>query len=361
MDSLNHSDIVIDLGSLKGHGNFYHQIAPQFKLLRTILDNSSGSSPNVSWDIQKIEAGKASITGITTFLSMAFSISRHLKKPTSLILGHDRKLFRFLEDIHFFKIAKEQEIFTWDERLVGDLPPSKNPKAKILCFDDVPDSVDYSDDVFVAVLKESKREQVSSKLNSHFSNFLYVSPFESEGEWNAKSLRQTVVIAGAELVINSLIHARSTCFLGIQITDNGLSVCVSDSGLGFLRSMRNSQNWLKRVGLETVQDAILNASLMKSNEIGLLHAIVSVIHLGGWTTISSDNCEFRWEKLNFNKAYRVFNRDKFKEDLQSALDILGPPSSGYIDPDSYRDGYYKLHKNKIRGSRITFEIPNISK
>ncbi len=115
---------------------------------------------------------------------------------------------QFLYTIGFFEAARELEILTWDERIIGGLPrTSFNPNNKILSFYNVPEKVDYKNQVQLNIIKEELRQEcyetilAKFKLLFSYSDINYV--FDPD-------LVYFLCTNCAELIVNGLIHLKST-------------------------------------------------------------------------------------------------------------------------------------------------------
>jgi hypothetical protein len=175
-------------------------------------------------------------------------------------------------------------------------------------------------------------------------------------EWN-QHLVKLLSITVAELVVNALLHGQEIAFVGLQKSPKGITVCVCDGGDGFLNSMHKNHPWTKKVGLNTNIDALVNATLLNENEIGLRRTIEDIILSDGYIVLSSVDCEIRWQETNWLIAKENYNRSNAHKELQTAKKILGDENPN-IDFEEAKNGYYRNFGSKLKGTRITFEIPS---
>jgi hypothetical protein len=106
-------------------------------------------------------------------------------------------------------------------------------------------------------------------------------------------------------------------------------------------------------------DALVNASLMTRDEIGLRKAIDNIVDSDVYIILSSVDCELRWAKNNWQTANDNFNFENFKSKLQTAKDVLGNEIDYNANPSEYKKGFYRNFNSKLKGTRITFEIPSM--
>ena len=157
--------------------------------------------------------------------------------------------------------------------------------------------------------------------------------------------------------MNSLLHGNEVAFVGVQRSSKGITTAICDSGIGFPKSMQRNFTWLRDKNLLEHSKALILASLMSKNKIGLYRAIDDVLLTNGYVVMSSFNAEIRWENSLWEKAKDL----KIEQDGQIFdLQKLGKPLIGYRDIQEIYQGYYKEYDSFLVGSRISFEIPFLS-
>ncbi len=340
---------IINLGTLSSLNLLYSNLGYKLKEI-----NSLKKEFDLVWDLRQLEAKRINLAALTSFLSISYGLSRDIGNPIPILLDWNPYIIKFLYTIGFFEAARELEILTWDERIIGGLPrTSFNPNNKILSFYNVPDKVDYKNQVQLNIIKEELRQEcyetilAKFKLLFSYSDINYV--FDPD-------LVYFLCTNCAELIVNGLIHGRTPVFLGMQRTSVGISICIADSGIGFLQSMQESNPWTRKKGINRNVDALVIASLLPKNQICLRDVINSILKIRGWVIMSSIDCELRWE---YNKWQRSLD---ILEDLGNiptnriAEEVIGTELTTYVSRENLRKGYFKINKFEFPGSRITFEI-----
>lgn len=360
--NLKNNKLIINVGTLSSIGMIYYNIAPKLDKLRSLINvGKKEKVPDVIWDFRNLESKKINMAALTTFLAISKGLSDYYKKPILTLFRWDPYILRFLYDIHFFKVAEEIGSMIWDERLIGGLSKIRpNRDTKIIYFNHyntetlLTRGLSYSNNVALNDWKECNREIISDKIIIQFGNIFTHNIFYDS--WNTHLMAILSDIVG-ELVINSILHGQSTPFVGIQRSTAGISVCVSDSGVGFLTSIKKSNPWINEINIDSELEAIMYASLMKKENIGLRNVIEDVIISGGWTVVSSNNSKIRWELDNWENAKANFSTSNMKQAKQKVGYILGEQRKKLTFGNNTRKGRYKTYSNTIKGSRIDFEIP----
>lgn len=366
--------LLINVGSLSSFNNFRFNITSAFQDLNNSIHNGRPSM-EVIWDLRSVEAKKMKLNVLTSFLAIARNLRKYLGYAPRTITTWDPYILQFWKDISFLSVADKNDLFKWDDGMIGGMTGYEfNPFNKITYFEDAYDK-DFTDILSLEEWKGYKREEISRLLLTKFENIINNPLFD----YNYNSRLRTVLSdTCSELIVNCLLHGKEIAFIGMQRTKAGVSICISDGGVGFLEGLNNNQIWTRRVGLAKSVDAILNASLIKlcefesindlnySNQreprhIGLLSAINDVLRNGGYVTIHSFDGEIRWELPVWNRSLINFDKDNFKNELQTTEKILGPEPEFPISLEEYYRGYYRSFKTDLKGSYISFEIPSYIK
>lgn len=342
-------NLIINLGTLSSLNLLYTNLG--YRLLeveRAIPDKK------IIWDLRQLEAKRINLAALTSFLAISYKISRITKYPIPTLLEWDPYVIKFLSAIGFFEIARAHSILFWDERIVGGFVIEKfNPNNKLLAFDHIPDEVNYGDGILLNNIKEELREEcdelILSKIKLLFSNYDYNYRFDT-------NLGYILSKICSELVVNGLVHGRSPVILGLQRTSAGISVCVADSGMGFLQSIYKSNPWTKAKGVKRNIDALVLASIIPKSQLCLYDVIDSIIRSNGWVTMASVDCELRWGKANWQISVDILD-DSDNEPSQKIVEkVIGNELTKYIGREDLQKGYFKLNTFYFPGSRITFEI-----
>ena len=348
-------DIYINVGTLSSFNSLYRNIAPKLDWVRNKV--AHGEKPDIVWDFSYIQSRRISMSALTAFLSVAYGVRKSYGKSLPILIRWDPYILRFLSDIGFFEVAEDLDILHWQENLIGGMIQKKtNPNTKIIFFDNIPNKIDFKNStVLLNDWTEKPREDlIINHLFDKIDSLLIHEDFHTE--WNHNLVR-VLSITISELIVNALLHGQEIAFVGLQKSPRGVTVCVCDGGIGFLKSMHENQLWTKDTGLNSNVDALVNACLMNTHEIGLRRAIEDIIQSDGHIILSSVDCELRWEEKNWYRGKEKYDNNNFKSILQSAKQILGDENAN-IQFEEIEKGYYRNFKSKLKGTRITFEIPS---
>jgi hypothetical protein len=181
-------------------------------------------------------------------------------------------------------------------------------------------------------------------------------------------LENTVSKTAVELIVNSLVHGKSIVFVGLQRTSKRVTVAISDSGIGFPKSLQNNFSELKNKPLLDHTQGLLLGCIIKTNEHGIRLALNDILNLesilykdilsnDGWLVVSSYDTEIRWQKLNWLKVLQSVDNNNIIESVTNPIELLGEPVDYKIQLEDKKTGYWQRFDNYIRGSRFVFEIP----
>ena len=341
---------IINIGTLRSFNSLSLTLAPQLDELRYGYIKGKGEIP--IWDLRNIEIGYASIAALTAFLSISKKIRDFIGAPIEIMTHWKPEFQGFLADIGFVKIANDFNLYDWKGMLGGYSTGKAHPQTKIFYYSDLPLIDNYDIDQIIE-WKDAKRQEIKHSMILRLSNL-----FDSElfhEQWS-NNLESVLTITGAELIVNSLLHGNEIAFVGVQRSSRGITTAICDSGIGFPKSMKNNFSWLKKKPLLKHTNALMLASLMSKNRIGLYRAIDDVILTNGHVIMSSFNSEIRWESNMWEKA-----KELSLEADGKIIDIkkLGEPLKGYRELHEIYNGYYKEYDSFLVGSRVSFEIPFI--
>ena len=339
---------IINVGTLRSLNSLTLTLAPQLDQLRETFIRGEGAIP--VWDLRNIEVGRVSIAALTSFLSISKKIRDFIGAPIEIEIHWHPKFQGFLADVGFIKISENFGLYDW-KGMLGDYKiGNTNPHTRIFYFSDLP-TIDKSDQEQVIAWKDIKRQEIKHSLLLKLSN-LFNSKLFHQG-WS-DNLESVLTITGAELVVNSLLHGEEIAFVGVQRSSKGITTAICDSGKGFPKSMQTNYLWLKNQALLDHTKALLLASLMSKNKIGLYRAIDDVLLSNGHVIMSSFDTEIRWQQSLWDKAKTL----KIQQDGKIIdLKALGNPLTGYAELEEIYNGYYKEYDSFLVGTRISFEIP----
>lgn len=339
---------IINVGSLSSLSNLNYHLTKELKILRESYLNGNGNVP--VWDLTNLTPKKVSFSALTSFLSISKTIRDFIGKPIEIKVLWHPEFQGFLSDINFLKISAEFDLYDWKGMLGGFSTNKTSPNTRIFYYSDIP-TFNYTDIEKMIDWKDIKREElkrsISFRLKPIFDNNYFID------QWN-KELEAIFTTTISELVVNSLIHGRSIAFVGVQRTRKGITTCISDSGIGFINSLKKYKPELIADLDNSSLKSILYSSIHSKNKIGLYRAISDVIKSDGYINISSFDSEILWKP----EIWEYINSYQSLEDILK-LDI--PKSAfyinGFVDGEILNKGYFKKYDHFLMGSRITFEIP----
>lgn len=339
---------VINVGSLSSLTNLNYHLTKELKTLRESYLDGNGNTP--IWDLTNLIPKKVSFAALTAFLSISKTIRDFIGKPIELKVLWHPDFQGFLSDIDFLKISSEFDLYDWKGMLGGFKSNRTSPNTRIFFYSDIPE-FGYTDSDQIINWKDTKREEIkrsiSFRLKPIFDNDYFIE------EWN-KELEAIFTTTISELVVNSLIHGRSIAFVGVQRTRKGITTCVSDSGIGFLNSLKKYKPEISEFLENSNLKSILYSSFQSKNKIGLYRAINDVIDSGGYINISSFDSEIMWKQKFWAFINNYPNADEvLKIDVEKTEFYINK----YSDLEMLNKGYLRKYDHFIMGSRITFEIP----
>ena len=347
--------LIINPGPLSTFNSVSAFVANDFQKIR--MFHARGIIPKIGWRLSTVQQGTVRIAGITAFISIARFLRRYSGQRMPISMEWNAKLLGFLHDIGLFDLDKKYDLFDWGGTDGGYIAGFTNPDTKIIDYIDVPDFLDPRDFIAIEAWKKDKREDIKRNLKVRTEGIFY-SPYQNDR--NVQYLKSLMESNTAELIANSLLHAREVCFVGLQRTRYRITIAVSDTGKGFPRTLLNNYPILSdRLKTDDHLMGILIASfikLEKLGEIGLYRTINEIIEVGGWVVINSYNAEIRWERELWNKVKNWFLFGRLEKTLPD-LSILGEIETKSVDKTKILKGYAKKFPSSIPGTRITFEIP----
>jgi hypothetical protein len=350
----NQPTLNIDPGALRGIGSLNFFVGPALKkFTRAVL---AQKTPDVSWDLSGLSAQGTNLAALTALLAISHRLRLFSSKPQHLIFQWKPALFTFLDDIGFFKIGREANLFTYDIHVVGGYSRRlTNPNTKLHFFQIEP-CPGYEPDNELRAWKAIKRYEYKIRLETAAAGLFR----ERHGQYPfTRQLRETVFVTTAELIVNSLLHGSSPAFVGMQRSTIGISVSVCDAGHGLLNSLK-AQHLDKMIDVpnRNAINSILLASTVNLKEHGLKMAIDEIIRNGGWVRVATDNAEIRWAAPNWLPIRREFEQSHWIQTAQTTFDLdsLGPSNSKSWTTETKKFGW-RIYSSPIRGTRIAFEIP----
>lgn len=360
--------IVIPVGDLTSLTSLYRNVGKWRHTLRSTAKewlakaDRSGNKEDfpLRWKLDELPAKGVNLPALTAFLSYAYLVSSNFKESIPTMLRYDEYLNSFLNHISFFSIAKEKNILFYNEMIIEgkrEIRDHFNP-AKIILIDGNYKNVNYNDTSELHKLKsivlDKKKHEIETKILDLF--------IDKDLDYIHPEFIQHLSELSAEISSNSLIHGGSAAFIGMQRIESWVNkklriiICISDNGVGFLKSFTKSQPWATNIGINSNLDAIYNACMItKSYEPGLRDVIGQVVNdYTGYVNICSMESEIHWSKESWDSANTIFKQDISQTIIQKASVAL--KNTSIARQEEYRRGFYRIHKDFLPGTRVTFEL-----
>lgn len=316
--------------------------------LKEFTDNyKKGIENNFKWYLGDLIPGEINLPTIATFLSIANRIRSFKGSSTEIIFEWRPKVFTVLNDMGFFDISAELDLFHWNKLMVQDFEKNVlNPDTLITYFNDSPPS--KSDIGIWKRWKDKKRQ----KLYYEFKELVFpiFNPPKQQFLFDI-DLMDTIISGAAEITLNSILHGKEFAFVGLQRTSQRITVSICDSGIGFRKSVENNYPMFKE--LKNDSEGILIGSLINKREIGLFEAIQEITKRGGWIEINSGKGEICWRNRNWILAKDYGIEEK---GLDKVKDAIGEKITQKTF-EAKQNGYWRDLTKDLRGTRINFEIP----
>jgi hypothetical protein len=351
------SVLIINCGNFSSLDNFYRSVGLS---LQVNEESTNMIFTKIELDCQLLNRVKnIRISVLTCLLSLAYDLKIKYKTTCHIVLAKDPSILQFFKDTNFYLVSKTDEIINWDlyETVDEDiLLQVRNINCKIISFSDLMKLKANTSNINVATkTKNYLQDVLPGRILREYTSILMMSEYD-ERKLVIGLLSKTI----SEYVINAIIHGKSSSYLGVQLSRAGISVCISDSGIGVLNSLKQNYNaeWANRININSDIDAILNASLKQNIDIGLRDTIHTIIEKEGFTVISSGNAEIIWGQRLWQHALNFFDHINYQNTLQKHENILTYKlNDRNTKEDLINQGGYRIFDYNLQGTRIFFEIP----
>ncbi|RLD36496.1 MAG: hypothetical protein DRI74_08965 [Bacteroidetes bacterium] len=354
----------LNAGSLSDLGDIYlldDEYTNEFQPSIGEIDNSK-----LALDFRYLEKGRINTYTLTSLISYFSKISSNLGYPVPLILDWNPYILKFLERIDFFKTISDFNIFWYDDRFLGGYGPYEfNPNTKIFGYSKLTANIEYNSDL-LDESKERLRRYFEDDLGGKISNLFSIK--DSKIISDLDELIRTLSIVSAELIVNSLIHGKSSTFVGLQRSPRRISISICDSGLGFENTLPFSHPWINNLKLSGNSQYIGYACFIKESGFGIKQAIEKILNIHGRIHISSNTNELVLKPRFWSNIKERFAKNKANNFKQDSLRIISNEFPSV--PSQYRTtGYCRYFKSlysqpnepekriNVEGTRISFEIP----
>jgi len=347
------SDFVLHVGSLSSMSALHKAIADRLFEYNQLY--VAGHRPQIRFDMTGIQSKKISMAALTALLTTMDRFREFSNAPAGLDVRWNPEIFGFLDDIGFFKLGHERDLFTLDPEIMGGYTANTtNPNTQLL-YSAFADAWSTDQDE-LAQQKDAIRNQIKETLL-----MLCGGVFRPRRGARAipNELRDQILVTSAELVVNAHLWGRSNAFLGLQRTSRGITVCVCDSGEGFLGSLRKKQKRKSWPNLSNHLQSLALGCVVNDEDFGLRRAIDMVTRFEGRVEISSYTGEIVWRRELWNYWLTVATdpsrshlsfEEKFSQMWEKFSTQIG-------SQNKHQSGYCRVWTTPLRGSRVTFEMP----
>ncbi len=344
---------VLHVGSLSSISTLHKAIAE--RLIEYNHSYLAGHRPNIRFDLTGIQPKRISMAALTALLATMDRFREFSDTPADMDIRWNPEVFGFLDDIGFFELGRERDLFQLDNRILGGYTTNTtNPNTQLLfsAFTD-----DWSADPDQqAKQKDTIRNQIKETLL-----MLCGGVFRPRRGSRAipNTLRDQILVTSAELVVNAHLWGRANAFLGLQRTSRGITVCVCDSGEGFLNSLRKKRKERLIVHPSDHLESLALGSVMNDKDFGLRRAIDMVTRFGGRVEISSYSGEIVWKSELWRYWLEVATSPPVtSHTLEEKFSRMWEEFSAQTNASTRRQyGHCRNWPTPLRGSRVTFELP----
>lgn len=347
------SEFHLNAGNLASIASLHYLIAPQLAIYSH--QYMAGNRPRVILNLKNIQPRKMSMSALTALLTILDRLREYSDSPIQVEVNWNPEIFSFWEDIGFFYLGRERDLFEWREGIIGGYSSGNtNPNTKLLFFEMSPDTV--YDPSKLATIKDGIRNQVKEKLL-----ILCGELFRPRRGSRAipSTLRDQVAVTSAELVVNAQLWGRAHAFVGLQRTSKGITVSACDSGEGFHSSLQKKQKQKFAHMPSNHLESLAIGCVINNEDFGLRRAIDMVTRFGGRVDVSSYNAEIVWQGDIWShwleKAISL--RDSANSLQRGFGEMREQFMAEKLGLNKQQVGYWREWEKPLRGSRVTFEIP----
>lgn len=317
----------------------------------------TGKKLTVIWDLTELRQGKINVAATSFFLAIAHRVRAYSDSAQPILIDWRPRSLSFLSDIGFFSVSEKYDLFEWPYNIGGFEDGNTNPNTLISSYDGKYTKENSSENKDVSELKKHHRELYRSEIID-----LCDSLFVDSDRINFETINELPLILSrtcAELVTNAIIWGGATAFVGLQRSQFGVVINVSDIGIGIKNSLigKNINVPIFDNGNNEDINSILIASSINQQDFGLKRAISTVIECRGDITISSNSAEVHWSELNWLSFIKIVE----ERGIETAIKLHPSPVRGKATKSQKNEGYHRVWSGSIRGTRITFFVPLTSK
>jgi hypothetical protein len=345
--------IKIPVGTLNSISSLHRAISKGLR--QYSLEYQSGIDCNIEWDFRELEPFTINMSALTSFLSICKRLRKFSSYKQATIFDWNPHVFTFLNDVHFFQLARNNQLMTFSEEIVNGFETNiMNPNSRIIMLEYEVPPVKGEDLNEWRQWKDEKRHAFKSDIITRCYNLF--DKYNEDSDF--KIIKDVIAKTSAELALNSIMWGSDDAFVGLQRSGKGITVCVADCGIGFKQSLQKKKHKKDISDIHDSLEALILGSLVNDEEFGLRRAIDEVTKYGGWVHMSSYEAEMMWGADFWEQIKEIEisqnNLHSVCKKIRLLIEELAP-SVEYFE--KRRRGFCKIWKKPIRGSRISFEIP----
>ena len=331
---------------------FYNYLIP---LLHTTF--TKDHKAKIHLDLRGIDT--ISPQALVGLLIVGEILRKHYEEPVDLILEWKAELLGYLNEMGFFRINKQLDLFNYDRRLQGGFEPIDPTDFHFLERFQIPDKSVPDSEVFVYDPVETLTQNVTHLLSSAKNKESFKKFFKSESLYN--QFKDIIM----ELVENAAKHGDSPCYVvAYGNRKKGLICAASDIGIGFFRSLTSPDNlgklklfsqrelFLKdgRHNLRAILEAVYRR--VGTQTFGIASFTDNATSKGGVVRIHSENTQIVFTQRTYREFIGSTKSDrKFIHDLMNYFEIRKSWAP------SIRESPLRVWDAKLSGVHVEIEIP----
>lgn len=316
---------------------FYNQILPQ--LHRHFVDNHENK---IVFDLFNVDRINPLV--IPNLLNVGEIIKNYYTVPSNMFIPWNIKLLSYLDDMNFFKLLRDRNLFDLDERFIGGYPATTRELSDIC----------YAFYLPTGISKEAI-------FTNHLSNY-----YETIGTLYNETDTVNILSVITELCHNGCNHSTSSCYASFQVNKSKkFEFSVSDSGIGYYKSFaaksknNNEKLWILngKHPFQTREDNNINAILeaiyyrYRSEKQGIFDVFKLILPVDGVIRIHTDNTQMIFTKSNFLKYLDA------EVDISLIREIIHDFKRRKTEADNSAYSPLRLNNYKFDGVHIEIEIP----
>lgn len=231
------SDIINNRFEIRFSSNItssyiYSYIVPEIR--KFYILKGKNKDIDLIWSFE--DARYITANALPLLLSLGQILRDTRNKPTYISMKYIPELLFFLYTARFFSIAKNSDIFSYNEDLIGGFGQSIGRKYRQEHLTHV-----FKPDPIYPNLPKEEKEQYRHIVVENVTRYLLFSGFNQiVNDLESFSDETLVSSCYGEIVANAILYSESVSYLFAQTNTFGTNVSISDAGVG-LASLDNKK------------------------------------------------------------------------------------------------------------------------